>query len=352
MEDELVFATVDPSRDVDAMRQIRVLLTTRNLDVDDAVEEFVVALQGERIVACAGLAGSVVRCTAVSADFEGHNVLLPLMNEVSYRALDRGHSHLFLYTKPQYREIFESCGFHTIAQVPQAVLMENTPFGIRSYAERLISWRRLRDKIGGIVVNANPFTLGHAHLIRTAAQDCDFLHVFVVSEDASQFAYRDRLSLVRAGVAELPERDTVLVHPGSPYMVSKATFPTYFLKESDRVAAAATGIDLLLFREHIAPALGITHRYVGNEPFCAVTRQYNEDMHYWLELAPSPAPPITVVEIPRMAVGGRAVSATSVRRLLAQGQVDEVESLVPRPTFDFLKEHYALAPTAQPQEDN
>lgn len=341
MDEELVLETVVPGVDDDACRAIRVLLTSRDLEPDQDIELFVAARRGDRVVGVTGLVGNVIRCTAVSETEEGSCVLLALMQEMAYVALERGRAHLFLYTKPQYREVFESCGFHTIAAVPQAVLMENTPFGIHAYAERLSELRRLRPKIGAVVVNANPFTRGHQYLIQHAAQDCDYLHVFVVREESSLIPYADRLALVRAGVDELPERDCILVHPGSDYMVSKATFPTYFLKEDARVTAAATGIDLLLFREHIAPALGITHRYVGTEPFCHVTRQYNEDMHYWLESSCSAAPPITVVEVPRVASDGRAISATDVRRRALSGDLTGLDQIVPPATLAYLTDHFS-----------
>ncbi|EFA28598.1 ABC transporter, ATP-binding protein, partial [Haemophilus influenzae HK1212] len=38
---------------------------------------------------------------------------------------------------------------------------------------------------GSIVMNANPFTLGHRYLIEQALQQCDHLHLFIVGEDAS-----------------------------------------------------------------------------------------------------------------------------------------------------------------------
>jgi [citrate (pro-3S)-lyase] ligase len=37
-------------------------------------------------------------------------------------------------------------------------------------------------------------------------------------------------------------------------------------------------IDLQLFRERLAPALKITHRFVGTEPLCSLTRRYNQRM--------------------------------------------------------------------------
>jgi hypothetical protein len=45
------------------------------------------------------------------------------------------------------------------------------------------------------------------------------------------------------------------------------------------VQQAWSEIDVLIFRDYIAPSLGITHRFIGSEPFCDITRQYNQTLH-------------------------------------------------------------------------
>ncbi len=42
-------------------------------------------------------------------------------------------------------------------------------------------------RIGGIVMNCNPFTLGHKYLVEYAAREMDYLYLFVVEEDLSFF---------------------------------------------------------------------------------------------------------------------------------------------------------------------
>lgn len=210
--------------------------------------------------------------------------------------------------------------------------MENTPQGIERYCRSLRQKRQPGDKVGGIVMNANPFTLGHRHLVEQAASQCDWLHLFVVREDASFFPFCARLEMVRAGVAHLRN---VTVHEGSQYIISRATFPAYFLKESGKVQQAWSEIDVLIFRNYIAPALGITHRFIGSEPFCAVTHQYNQTLHALL------AGSVTVVEIPRIKMMGSAISASEVRRLLKTQQFSRIRDIVPESTFAHLEMHYS-----------
>jgi [citrate (pro-3S)-lyase] ligase len=181
-------------------------------------------------------------------------------------------------------------------------------------------------------MNANPFTLGHRHLVEQAAQQCDVLHLFVVREDASFFPFSARLEMVRAGVAHLPN---VIVHEGSQYIISRATFPAYFLKDTGKVQQAWSEIDVLIFRDHIAPALGITHRFIGSEPFCDITRQYNQTLHALLSSR------IDVVEMPRIKATGNAISASEVRRLLKTQQFTRIREIVPESTFAHLEAHYS-----------
>lgn len=340
MDHDLFFDTFVPARDEAQLAEVRRLLDACGLDLDKGVQVFLTCRRDGALVACAGLEDGVVKCVAIDGSMRGENLSLKLLEEMAHLALERGHAHLFLYTKPEQRERFEGCGFHTLATVPgHACLMENTPVGLSGACARLAKLRQPGARIGGIVLNANPFTLGHRHLVTRAAEACDWLHVFVLSEDASAIAYGDRLELVRAGTADLPR---LTVHPGSRYMISKATFPSYFLKDQGLVETCSTAIDLLIFREHLAPALGITHRYVGTEPFCPLTRRYNDDMRRWLE-APelSPAAPIQVVEIPRLAAGGTAISASEVRRLLKAGDFTRMAGLVPPATLDLMRAKYA-----------
>lgn len=99
------------------------------------------------------------------------------------------------------------------------------------------------------------------------------------------------------GTADIPR---LTVHRGSEYIISRATFPCYFIKEQSVINHCYTEIDLKIFRQYLAPAQGVTHRFVGTEPFCRVTAQYNQDMRYWLETPTISAPPIELVEIERL----------------------------------------------------
>ena len=183
---------------------------------------------------------------------------------------------------------------------------------------------------GGVVVmNCNPFTLGHRYLIEQAAKQVERLYVMVVKEDCSLFAYTERKAMVEQGVADI---ENVNVIDGSDYAISRATFPTYFLKRLDDAADTQMLLDLDLFRRHIAPALGATVRFVGTEPTDQLTRRYNQLMHEALK---------DVRETARLEKDGYAVSASRVRKAMEEGDMNTIRQLVPPTTLPYIIAHLA-----------
>ena len=177
---------------------------------------------------------------------------------------------------------------------------------------------------GVVVMNCNPFTLGHRYLIEQAAKQVERLFVMVVREDCSLFAYAERKAMVEQGVAHL---ENVTVIDGSEYAISQATFPTYFLKRLDDAADTQMLLDLDLFSRHIAPALGATVRFVGTEPTDRLTRRYNQLMHEVLA---------DVRETARLEKEGNAVSASRVRKAMEQGDMNVIRQLVPPTTLPYI----------------
>jgi [citrate (pro-3S)-lyase] ligase len=181
---------------------------------------------------------------------------------------------------------------------------------------------------GAVVVNCNPFTLGHRFLIEQAAGQIDRLYVFVVREDRSAFPFAVRLRLVEEGVRDLPN---VSVLDSSHYAVSAVTFPAYFLKNPDAAATVQMEIDLMLFGRHIAPFFHINRRFIGTEPYCRTTRRYGETMRRIL-----PDCGIETVQLERLQAGDEVVSAWRVRDALRREAYETVRRLVPETTWRYL----------------
>ncbi len=208
------------------------------------------------------------------------------------------------------------------------------PPGLAAYARDLEQLRERRPPeardVGAIVMNANPFTRGHAFLVREALRRCDFLYVFILDEEKSAFSFKDRLAMARAALAD--ERRAAVV-PGGRLILSSETLPEYFDKEKLQHVRIDAGRDLEIFAEVVAPLLGIVKRFAGEEPFCRLTRQYNAAMRTVL-----PRHGIEFVELPRLAAAnGRIISASALRRALKYGDLAQLEQLAPPTTLEYLK---------------
>lgn len=188
-------------------------------------------------------------------------------------------------------------------------------------------------KIGGIVMNCNPFTFGHRYLIETAAKQVDTLYIFVVEENKSFFEFEDRYQLVKLGTQDL---ENVIVLPSGKFIISALTFPGYFYKDSNKDAIVDTSKDVDLFGKYIAKALNITTRFVGEEPIDLVTRQYNRTMQERLPLYG-----IKCVEIPRKEIKDQVISASRVRKCLKEKDFEQIKELVPKTTYDYLVQKYS-----------
>ncbi|MGL6314223.1 [citrate (pro-3S)-lyase] ligase [Vibrio sp. WXL103] len=317
------------------MEVVRHFLDGMGLGVDVDVELFVIAYQDNQIVGCGGLAGNTLKSIAIDEQHQGQGLSTKLLTELVTMAYDLQRYNLFIYTKPENYQMFHAAGFYLLTSVKdRVILMENSKTRLRRYCNKLAGLRKEGQKIGSIVMNANPFTLGHRYLVEKAANECDWVHLFVVKEDSSFFTYPDRLKMIEAGVESF---GNVIVHPGSDYMISRATFPSYFLKDEGVINFAHTAIDLQLYRSYIAPALGITHRYVGTEPICKVTRFYNQQMRQWLVTPTLETDPIELVEILRQEEGELPISASLVRNLLFQKRWEEIKQIVPESTYQYLQ---------------
>lgn len=348
-------------------QRIEAFLKRNGLRFDDMHYYAAVTDDDGEMIAGGGLKGNVIKCVAVDDAHKGEAIANTLISHLIAHANEEGHSNVMLFTKPKNRQLFESLSFRLLAEAPEAVLMETGIGGINNMVEQLKKIKeegevckennqecKKEEKTslnittpqhlnpstpqplttttpprGVVVMNCNPFTLGHRYLIEQAAKQVERLFVMVVREDCSLFAYAERKAMVEQGVAHL---ENVTVIDGSEYAISQATFPTYFLKRLDDAADTQMLLDLDLFRRHIAPALGATVRFVGTEPTDRLTRRYNQLMHEVLA---------DVREIVRLEKEDNAVSASRVRKAMEQGDMSTIRQLVPPTTLPYIIAHLA-----------
>jgi [citrate (pro-3S)-lyase] ligase len=315
------------ARQVSAVREF---LSQFSLTFNEQVDYTVALYKDDAIVATGSLSGEILRNIAIVESLQGEGLTSAVVSHLMQEAGRRGIYHYFIFTKPGKSHLFSALGFKEVGRAePYAVLLEAGMGSIDSYCKELaVQTANLPPgKRAALVVNCNPFTLGHQAVIAKAAKENTAVVVLVVSEEGSVFPFDVRFTLVKQGIAGY---DNIIVLPGGKYIVSAATFPGYFTKGNETVTAQ-TELDANIFAQRIAPALGITSRYVGDEPYCLVTKAYNQAM-----LSILPEYHIDVLKMPRISIHGAIVSASRVRELIRQDKWEEIRTLVPDTTYRYL----------------
>ena len=288
----------------------------------------------DTLLATASLSGETVTCVAVDDRYREENLTNTLISAILDIAQNKGIDNPRVFTKPEYERVFRSLGFSLTGRAGNAILMEYDRRQLESYKEYLRSQHREGMRTGCIVMNANPMTLGHLFLIEKSAVQVDHLFVIPVKEDtAAMFSYTERRNILLEATGHIRN---VTILEGSRYVISRDTFPTYFMKEVTDATDTHISLDLNIFTTHIAPALGVTTRFAGTEPADPLTARYNTLMK---EILPEHG--IEFREIPRMEKGGIVISASSVRRMLTEGKPGMTFGIVPHATIPAILSYAA-----------
>ncbi|AOY74935.1 [citrate (pro-3S)-lyase] ligase [Clostridium formicaceticum] len=314
--------------------EVEGFLSTFNLFFDKDIEYTVVAKSKGEILGTCSYAGKVLKCFAVKNGLQGEGIASKLVTHITNQLFDRGIYESFLFTEPKNLSIFKGLNYHEVHSVEEVSLLEGGMANVRRYTEKMYRNSGLsQEKKAALVMNCNPFTLGHRYLIEKTARENKEVVVFIVEENRSLFPFEVRLDLVKRGTEDL---ENVYVLPGGSYIISSTTFPSYFLRQEGDRLKAYTKLDAGIFAKYIAPVFNIEKRYIGTEPYCKVTSQYNEAL-----LATLPQQGIEVVEVDRLNLQEKAVSASEVRRLIRREDWCGIEGLVHPVTYKFLRSEAA-----------
>ncbi len=308
--------------------KVEKFLQFNNLRLDD-VDYFagVFRLEEYEILACGGLKENLIKCIAVSEELKGSGLSNRLMSHLISIANSNGYSTIRVFTKPTNKDIFTSLGFNLLASSEKAILLENNSLQLNDYLNYL-SKHCKQGTNGCIVMNCNPFTLGHQYLIEQSARKVDNLYIIPVKEDVSMFSYSERKMMIEEGTKHI---ENTIVLEGSDYAISKTTFPTYFLKDINDLTDSYITLDLDIFCKLIAPALNIKYRFIGSEPIDLLTNRYNTLIRQILEQNK-----IKVLETKRLEKENCAISASVVRNQVIKNSFRRLKNLVPIIIYPFL----------------
>ncbi|WP_017470530.1 [citrate (pro-3S)-lyase] ligase [Amphibacillus jilinensis] len=307
----------------------KAFLVNHGMQSDEIVTDTLGIYDGEKLVATGSYHKNIIKCVAVDKGYRGQCLLNKIVNEIIAELSQKNIYHYFVYTKPDVIGKFIDFGFKKVVCTDHLCLLERGVYGIEYYKHKLKMRYQEGHVIGSIVMNANPFTKGHLHLVKYAASLCDFVHIFVVEEEESVFPFSIRYELVKQGIASF---NNVKLHSTGNYIVSNTTFPSYFINKKADITTEHARLDASIFEHYIASALGIKYRFVGEEPFSPTTKIYNRVLKEVLY------PTVQLVEIPRLtARNDDIISATKVRALIEANDLESLENYVPRTTLKYLE---------------
>lgn len=248
-------------------------LLERDVIYEDLDASYIIRDAGE-IIATVSVKKNLIKFFYIDDKYQGEGLAIELINSALEDIIARGYRSYFVFTKAKNENIFTSLSMDTIEKTEDVVLLEGGFFKYADWIE-IIKKDLDKDEYNAIVMNANPLTLGHEYLVDKALENDRDLIIFVLEEDASYFSTRDRYEIVKK---HYQDNDRVHVYKSGPYIISRATFPTYFLKKDTDKLKVYTELDAKIFARRIAKDLNIKKRYFGTEPIDKVTEKYNEMM--------------------------------------------------------------------------
>jgi len=301
-------------------------LKEHNIDYEWDITYSILVYDQEELIATASLSNNVMKCFLVKKEYLNNRITNMMFQHLVHILEEQHITHYFVFTSPFNETIFTSLHMKRIVKTMNTVLLEGGEYITDVLQKLKETYHISAHKKAAVIINANPMTNGHLYLIETAAKENKEVLVFVVSEDLSSFPFEDRFSIIKEACLHLKN---VTVLPTLSYLVSKLTFPKYFLKEDQLIQDEQTLVDVLVYKEFYAKIFHINRRYLGEEPYSFNTSKYNQVLKDYLGQ--------NVVIIPRKEKDNKAISASFVRQLIKTDKLEKIQEYVPEATYKYLK---------------
>jgi [citrate (pro-3S)-lyase] ligase len=311
------------SRDRQAAQQ---LIESNDLCFESDSDDLIGLFRDGRLAACGARRGRVLKMLVVDAAFRGEGLIGGIIAELMRLGRAAGQDGFLIFTRRCSVPAFSAAGFKALSEQGPVVLLEHGNKLYRYLMERAVLMRSGDN--AAVMLNANPFTRGHAALVEQAARSADTVYVFVFGEGHYLFPLDVRLEFARRGTAHI---DNAVVTDLAHYRIHPELFPRYFLRPEDNAEQLRIGIEGELFARHIAPHFHITRRVVGSEPLDPAGRTYNPLMKRCLESFD-----IRLQEVERVKSGDLWINTKRVQKALRDGDMASLAAALPEPVLDYL----------------
>ena len=320
---EILEALIDSEKDL-----VKEFLLKNDLYYEETIDKTLYLKENDSIIGTISKENNIIKCFAIDQNYRGENIANTLISAMINLLYQENTNHVMVYTKRLYQDLFISFGFSLIINTDIISILE---YGITNINKEIESIRKnIENKfdinifdynINSIVINANPITNGHMHLIEEALKTCDYLVVFLLEEDKSYYSFKERMTLSYISTLYL---QNVIVLPSTKYIISNLTFPSYFLKEDNIRNKEWMTTDAFIFKKYFMKLLNIKYRYVGEENN-GVMKLYNNTLKEVLG--------DNLKVIPRL----DNISASEVRKLVSAGKIDEAIRYIPHQTEQMFR---------------
>ncbi|MFA5560532.1 MAG: hypothetical protein WC964_02005 [Acholeplasmataceae bacterium] len=306
------------------------LIIANNLGYEENVTDVFAIFSNGEAIATASLDNNIIKMVAINEKYQGENLTAKLITQIKTYLFKQNIDKYFLYTKPEQVKYFTDFGFSLIAKTDKVALLENNENDINQTLDKISKEYRLSNKSkAAIVMNCNPMTNGHLYLIEYAAKRHAEVVVFLVEEDRSTVPFDVRLTIVKQTTNDLKN---VLVIPSTKYIISQATFPTYFIKETSEKSMIFMELDTLIFKKYFFDRFKIEKRYVGEETIDMMTDKYNET------LLKAFGNRVEIVK--RLKYNNEPISASLARKYAQEKNFAELKKIVPLASYHYLLSKY------------
>ena len=307
-------------------KQVKTLLANQGLYYEAHVTHTIGLFDGDLLIATGSIDDNVIKMLAVDASYQGENLLSKVLTKLISILNQEKKYKYFVFTKKENKLFFMDYHLLLIYEDDYILLFENkTNTIIETLQQMKQSLNLSPGSTASLVMNCNPMTNGHLYLIETCAKKHDHVIVFLVEENKSVFPFDVRFKIVKKATKSLKN---VHVLPSTPYIISRATFPTYFSKSVDEATKQYTNLDISLFKTYFMDIFNIDYRYVGTEPLDPLTQMYNETMKDIIG--------DQLVIMDRIHHQDTPISASFIRKLIEKNDFSNIKNLVPKATYQFL----------------
>ena len=146
--------------------RLQAFLADKGLRFEADIERaFGVFDTGDTLLGCGCAAGALLKCFAVTEALRGQNALGPLVSALVQDRFFNGYYDLYVITRAGNVPLFTACGFFPVAETDRIAMLETRADGPEAFARPLFQAGDENREIGAIIMNGNPFTRGHRHLV-------------------------------------------------------------------------------------------------------------------------------------------------------------------------------------------